>query len=323
MEIKEAFRIKNSLSKDILYPRSAGKTMLKEEYSNFSGLGNIDNIIGVGVGFERRGINNSFVVNLYVENKEEYNTNFLTEKYDVLDGTQIRVNTIGKISLSPTRMHRPASPGCSVGHPNITACTIGCFVIGEEGIYILSNNHVLADNNRAAIGDIIIQPGTLDGGNVAYNAIARLEDFEPINFAGDNEMDAAIAKINGKNANPFIPHIGRIRGVREPSAGMIVEKFGRTTGYTRGIIQDIGADVLININGNRVRFIDQMRITSSIPGILFSSGGDSGSLILHRKNAVGLLFAGSDTTNTTFATPIIKILNRFNVNILSAWTLIV
>lgn len=59
----------------------------------------------------------------------------------------------------------PLLIGCSVGHPNTTAGTLGCFVEieGGTGPYILSNNHVLADENRATLGDPIRQPGPFDG----------------------------------------------------------------------------------------------------------------------------------------------------------------
>jgi len=58
---------------------------------------------------------------------------------------------------------RPAPGGVSVGHVAITAGTIGCLVHRGDEIFILSNNHVLANCNKAQIGDAIIQPGRYDG----------------------------------------------------------------------------------------------------------------------------------------------------------------
>jgi len=56
--------------------------------------------------------------------------------------------------------NRPLRIGCSVGHFRITAGTLGCIVRnGAGGVMILSNNHVLADENRARKGDSILQPG--------------------------------------------------------------------------------------------------------------------------------------------------------------------
>jgi len=77
---------------------------------------------------------------------------------------------------------RPTACGVSIGHHAITAGTLGCLVRkngDENGYYILSNNHVLADCDRASIGDLILEPGPDDGGRID-NPIAELSDFEPI-----------------------------------------------------------------------------------------------------------------------------------------------
>lgn len=315
MDLKEALNIKTALSKDLLSPKIGGRKMLKENYSKFANFGNIDNVIGVGIGSK----SNSNIINIYIEKEEVFNNNVICENYNVGRQDEIAIITIGKVDLFPKRNHRPAFPGCSIGHTQVTAGTIGCVVYNENGTYILSNNHVLANLNNAVKGDHILQPGPHDGGLIGYNTIGYLEDFEAIDLINDNEMDAAIALIERADVNPIIPYVGIIRGQEPPQINMRVEKYGRTTEHTIGVIKDIGADVLVNCNGTVVKFIDQIRITSSIPAHLFSTGGDSGSLIVNQgnKHAVALLFAGNDITNTTFATPIIKILNRFNVQILS------
>ena len=81
---------------------------------------------------------------------------------------------------------------------------------------------------------------------------------------------------------------------------MLVMKTGRTTGFTKGKIFDIAADVNIqyeDANGNpfMATFGNQILIQGT-PGS-FSTNGDSGSLIVARttKRATGLLFAGSST----------------------------
>jgi len=64
-----------------------------------------------------------------------------------------------------TDKHRPAPLGVSIGHPDITAGTLGFKVRdGSGNPYILSNNHVMANINQASIGDHILQPGAYDGG---------------------------------------------------------------------------------------------------------------------------------------------------------------
>lgn len=77
------------------------------------------------------------------------------------------------------RRVRPIQPGFSVGHHAITAGTLGAIVRirKDSRPRILSNNHVLADENRGDIGDSILQPGTFDGGKARTHRVAELEDF--------------------------------------------------------------------------------------------------------------------------------------------------
>src|SRR2546422_10036838 len=85
----------------------------------------------------------------------------------MLDGIPVTQRGTGRLmALSdPTKRQRPAPMGFSVGHPAITAGTIGARVRDALGnVYILSNNHVLANSNGASIGDPEYQPGPLDGG---------------------------------------------------------------------------------------------------------------------------------------------------------------
>ena len=84
-----------------------------------------------------------------------------------IDGVPVETEVTGLfMALSdPTTRQRPAPLGFSVGHPAITAGTLGARVVGPTGIvYILSNNHVLANSNGATVGDATLQPGAFDGG---------------------------------------------------------------------------------------------------------------------------------------------------------------
>lgn len=86
---------------------------------------------------------------------------------------------------SPTGRFRPAPGGVSIGQYQITAGTLGCLVKKGDTVYILSNNHVLANSNDASIEDNILQPGPYDGGLNPADKIAVLSEFIPINFTGD------------------------------------------------------------------------------------------------------------------------------------------
>src|SRR5437867_6135581 len=253
-----------------------------------------------------------------------------------LDGVPVGVRVTGRIMAfsDPTKRQRPAPMGFSVGHPAITAGTIGARVRDALGhVYILSNNHVLANSNGASIGDPEYQPGPFDGGTAA-DQIATLSDFQVISFAanGTNTIDAAIALSTTAvldNATPAddgysMPNstiFGDANGDglfddRNALLGLNVQKYGRTTKLTHGQITGINATVTIcyAVSGftctKTARYVDQLLIT---PGG-FSNGGDSGSLIVTEDanlNPVALLFAGN--ANVTIANRIDLVLQRFGV----------
>lgn len=231
----------------------------------------------------------------------------------------------------PTGRFRPAPGGVSIGHRDITAGTLGCLVRKGSETFILSNNHVLANSNAAAIGDPILQPGPHDGGTMANDHIANLEAFIPISFVAPeppsecgfaravisllnagcrligsetryrivsiqqtpNLVDAAIARpLDPGDVKDEILGIGPIQGTVHGALGMRIQKSGRTTGHTTGEILQV--DVTVNVQygaGQIAQFTDQL-----LAGAM-SQGGDSGSAVLdEQKRLTGLLFAGSDST---------------------------
>ena len=98
----------------------------------------------------------------------------------------------------------------------------------------------------------------------------------------------------------------------EPTASILVQKAGRTTGYTKGKVTAIGLrGVAVQYGAGMVcRFDQQMEVISDDG--LFSNGGDSGSLVVDMdNNPVGLLFAGGG--NRTIINPIGPVMKRFNI----------
>jgi len=241
-----------------------------------------------------------------------------------LDGVPVQVVVTGKIYalVDPTdRFDRPVPTGVSTGHPDITAGTIACRVTDGINVYALSNNHVYADENNADIGDAVIQPGTFDGGSSSLDDIGTLFEFESIVFhpRARNKIDAAIAAVIKDNGIPRVGTATPEDGYGTPSSttveaalGMDVQKYGRTTGLTSGVITAINATVRVGYDSGTARFVGQIIIGPSG----FSDGGDSGSLIVTNDescNPVGLLFAGSSTV--TIANPIDLVLARFGVTV--------
>jgi hypothetical protein len=276
------------------------------------------NIIGVGYGAkETQGSGtDDLAVRVYVRSKLSHN--FLSNSERIpssVNGMPTDVIATGDIVAAA----RPTKCGVSVGHFAVTSGTIGCLVKKIGGTanekYILSNNHVLADLNQAIIGDDILEPGFVDGGN-RQNPIARLTDFEPLDFSGGaNAIDAAIAQVI--NSGDVLPDIEIIGGIATPpvaaSLYQSVRKHGRTTRHTVGVIMDLLADIQVLCGTKTAWFENQIAVVGA--GGSFSLGGDSGSLIVDAltKRPVGLLFAGGQTT--TFANPINSVLARFHIEI--------
>jgi hypothetical protein len=205
--------------------------------------------------------------------------------------------------------------------------TLGALVHDSNYQYILSNNHVLAKTNKGAIGDDIIQPGLIDQSPACYqdtnDVVADLSAFVPISFSRrtTNLVDAAIAQVRiGKvNSSGSIQNIGPVStSTVAPAINMEVQKNGRTSGLTTGTITSV--NVTVRVTYNRTCGIGKQTATFTNQFVIgsagFSAGGDSGSLIVENcspyPRAVGLLFAGSDTT--TIANPINSVLSGLSVS---------
>ncbi|UCD79138.1 MAG: hypothetical protein JSW26_27690 [Desulfobacterales bacterium] len=292
------------------------------------------NVVAAGVGYKITGGQKTSTLSIVCSVTKKIAASQLASKDLVpqnLEGMPTDVIETGVIRAlqSPTERHRPAPGGVSIGHRDITAGTLGCWVKKDGRPVILSNNHVLANSNAAQIGDPILQPGPYDGGRYPEDHIADLEQFIPINLIGipsdcqiatgiagflnavarllgssvelqaidrqqtENLVDAAIARpLNTGDVKDEILQIGKITGTAEGELGTAIKKSGRTTGLTTGEIEQV--DVTVNVQygeGQIAQFTDQLMAGP------MSQGGDSGSAVLDEANRlVGLLFAGSDTT---------------------------
>ncbi len=225
----------------------------------------------------------------------------------------------GGESIDPTsRFDRPVPIGVSTGHPAITAGTIGARVTDGTNFYALSNSHVYAPN-FASLGDAVIQPGTADGGTAPADAIGTLFDFEPIVFGGfSNLIDAAIAASTTADLGNATPSDGygtpKSTPVTAATINLNVQKYGRTTGLTRGIITAINATVNVGYGSGTARFVDQI-IVGGVKGPVIK-GGDSGSLLVTDSgDPVGLLFAGNKSGKMAIANRIDLVLDHFGVTI--------
>jgi len=314
------------------------------------------NVVGVGLGYKiSRGENTGELSVVVSVTRKEPPTALSARdlvpravgsiKTDVVETGLLRALPNESEELGPRDRWRPVvPPGVSVGHYLITAGTFGCLVRRDEELFILSNNHVLANANTCELWDPVLQPGSADGGG-PDDRIARLAEYVPLVFEsepsdceiadwtakllnsiagafgslheleavkrsqGSNRVDAALARpLPPYQVTNEILGIGAPTGISTPSLGTKVQKSGRTTGCTEGVITQVDATVRIDYYGPKALFAGQL-IASPM-----SEGGDSGSAVLDmERRVVGLLFAGSPAA--TILNPIGAVLSALNVDV--------
>ena len=236
-------------------------------------------------------------------------------------------------TIDPTEWFpRPVPIGVSTSSVGPCAAgTIGCRVIGLVGSYALSNSHVYG-----TVGVEVLQPGLFDTGCVydVANVIGEISASSTIEFFVDtfdpdtdieNTIDAAIAVIYediiDNTSVPRLDNATPLDGYGTPDSetelatlGMEVQKYGRTTGLTKGIVSELSVTVDVRYADGVARFKEQIAIVPTRGR--FSNAGDSGSLIVtddDSKYPVGLLFAGG--ARRTVANPIDAVLEQLGVSI--------
>lgn len=309
------------------------------------------NVVGVGLGYKfSQGVSTGELGLIVSVTHKVHASALATEDLvpRALDGVKTDVVETGVLRAfqpGPRDRWRPVvPPGVSVGHYCVTAGTFGCLVRRGAEVFILSNNHVLADVNEGQSGDAVLQPAPADGGT-ANDRIATLADYVPLDFgtakpecpiaewsarllnyvagafgshhqleavrqtAGINRVDAALARpLSPDLVKNEILHIGVPTGVGAATLGTAVQKTGRTSGYTRGTITQIDATVRIDYDGPSALFSGQLIANP------MSQPGDSGSAVLDMDGkVVGLLFAGSDAA--TIVNPIDEVFSALNVQL--------
>jgi hypothetical protein len=265
------------------------------------------------------------------------------------DSTASGTSTVTIVPQNGNAQATPVELGSSGGNANdfnnnaakntVTCCggTLGSLVTRGGVDYILSNTHILARSDAAAIGDAIIQPGLIDtptcttAGTIT---VANLSQFYNLQTGPLPKIDAAIAQIvSGKvDTTGSIIYLGATTdsngvpvaappqsGTGLPLASIAlnqpVAKSGRSTGLTCSTIDatntSTSVSYTVNCDGTGTTFTENYDNQVDVLGGTFSAEGDSGSLIVtsDTANPVALLYAGSDTD--TVGNPVADVLNFF------------
>jgi hypothetical protein len=218
--------------------------------------------------------------------------------------------------------------------------TLGALVADRNSdLFILSNNHVLAESDQARSGDTIVQPALVDlnCNPQAGRTVGSLRYVVPLQSSQSN-VDAALAAATpAVDSSGAILQLGpSINGVLSPgapaagtgealTAGVLnqlrVVKSGRTTGLTCSTVNTVNLSVQVDYYYDCAEtkpyytktYVNQI----GMPGASFADSGDSGALVLDAGNAqpVGLFFAsGADDSNHGFsvANPIQDVLSELD-----------
>ena len=265
--------------------------VLKNKHS--SQLMKKHNLTGIGVGIKKVNGQSTgraclvFMVENKLPKSQITKDQMLPSTLEGVECDVVEMKKVKALALSYTTKIRPAEPGYSVGHYLVTAGTLGCVCYKGSNTYILSNNHVLANENNCQVGDPIYQPGTYDGGT-SLDTIAYLDSWVPLT-EGVN-VDCAIGKVSDIT---LVTNVGAWGGAitdyHDPELGDTLTKTGRTTGTNTGTVTAVNVDVSVNYDALGVVTISDCFITNNS----MSNGGDSGSCMRFNDTiAAGLMFAG-------------------------------
>ena len=224
----------------------------------------------------------------------------------------------------------PLAIGASIGHEDVAGGTVGFFARrrSDGRVGLVSNNHVIANEDLGRRGDRILHPSVCDGRDGSSRIVARLTGNYPRLGTRFRNVDCAFALL--ENGVPFDASLlddgSRLR--RETAGAtdnMPVFKIGRTTRRTAGRIRAFNFD-RVEVKRYRfgfpVVFRGQIEIESAT-NQTFSDPGDSGSIVFDSANRpVGLLFAetaagGAGNLGLQYANPIDAVLNELRVDILA------
>jgi hypothetical protein len=240
-----------------------------------------------------------------------------------IEGITVQVNNVGNLTVKPQMARSSTRHGRLYVKDGRIACgsscaptgenysgTFGALVrkIGGQELYILSNNHVLAACNHTVVGMPILAPSSMDGRPdlPAPRSIGRHSEIVELRSGVPDlvptcradvalalaEDEAQVSSWQGCEEDGYDTPIDIVA----PFATMMVKKFGRTTGFTTGVVESyLPAEMALPYATTKftatVWFQDVWTVRAAEGD--FALPGDSGSLVITEdgRQAVGIIFA--------------------------------
>jgi hypothetical protein len=231
---------------------------------------------------------------------------------DVMEGEPSVISYSGS-SLDRTK-HDKMIGGINIGQIEEDG-TLGAIAFDQTGTpVILFSAHVaLGKHMNAPLGTSINNPGEDNN-----HQVGKLSDFDI------STMDAAIASINdphGYECGMMHPNMGPIKGIATDTEvhNMLhsrVKKVGAATNFTTGTIEFVDQPARLSYDDGRIVLdLEGQIVIKSDTASVFSAGGDSGACIMNDSGKIIGLLIGAAEGMGSFATPIERILKRFQINI--------
>lgn len=224
------------------------------------------------------------------------------------------------------------------------AGTLGCLLQDAGGtLHGLSNNHVSASCNYAPHGLPILAPGVIDVSPVNPHPFTLgthrlalpmlMGDATAVDYLSNT--DAAVFQISAGAPISSMQrnHYDTPGSVATLVPGMSVQKVGRTTDLTSGVVlAELVGPLGISYAAPQYQFsgivyFEPLFLVNGLADV-FSDSGDSGSLVTHLdahgvRHAVGLIVGGMDDSSApggkrSFVLPIKPILDRLAMTLVSA-----
>lgn len=213
--------------------------------------------------------------------------------------------------------------------------TFGALVESNSNIFALSNNHVFAACNHIPVGQPIMSPSNMDARPgvlpprqiCQHSRIVELRSGTPA-LVPLVRADAAIASVpddsvvtswQGDATNGYDTPVRTV----QPTSGLRVKKFGRTTGLSIGVVEALIPTPMplpykLKYFSAKVWFTDIWTVRVADDDEHFALPGDSGSLVVTEdgESAVGLLFAASARGDYGFIAPIDTVLSELDLDLL-------